>query len=96
MSEKFSVGQPVRWTSSNTDKTGRVAGIVPAGMIPADVGYQIVGCGSPRDHESYVMIGFPDRGRQTNYWPVVSMLRYRDGLTWREIAWYEAHAAEIR
>ena len=73
---KFSVGDEVYWTSSNTKKTGVVLGIVPARITTNKMGFKIDGgFGLYREHESYVVKGGRVGGKQTTvYWPLVSLL----------------------
>ena len=79
--ETLTVGQKVKWTSSNTEKVGEVVAIVPAGKTPRDVGHPKAGGGGmARDHESYVIRGQQIwrgelQARKAWYWPVVSLIR---------------------
>lgn len=94
---KFAIDQRVRWISSNTRKTGVVVSIVPPHRVPADIGYAGVGFGSmSRSHESYIVRGAQDGGRQTNYWPVVTLLQDFDGLTPADLAWCHENAVKVR
>ena len=93
----FKINEAVRWTSSNTQKTGVIVGVVPAGRMPRDAGFPGLGDTSmPRDRESYVVRGNAKGAKPTLYWPVVSLLQALDGLTPDEIAWCQAHAPRIR
>jgi len=77
----FKVGDKVRWTSSNTLKTGKVTHVVPAGKKPSLFGvFDAGGGGLPRDHETYIIRGKKQNSRgesygsAANYWPLVSLL----------------------
>lgn len=94
---KHAIGSAVSWTSSNTEKTGNVICVVPAGSHPRDLGHPTVGKGSlPRGEESYVVKGGQKGGASTLFWPLVSLLRPANGLTPSEIAWCNAHADAVR
>lgn len=91
----FAVGDAVEWKSSNLAKRGTVAAVVPAGRRPRDVGFPQVGKeSSPRDHESYVIVGGKS-GREA-FWPVVSLVRKSGGLSPAEIAWCNENAEAVR
>jgi hypothetical protein len=92
----FKVGKAVRWTSSNKSKEGVIAGVVPSGKMPKDVGFSMVGVGAlPRHHESYV-IRVGGSGKGQFYWPVVSLLNPVDGLTQDEMDWCNKNVDRIR
>ena len=70
---KFHVGDKVVWTSQGggffKTKSGAVAGVIPSGAIPMNLGYLIGEPESRRYHESYVVsVG----GK--HYWPLVKNL----------------------
>lgn len=95
----FGVGDAVIWKSSSTRKEGVVVAIVPAGLMPAYVGYPTVGKGAlPRNHDSYVVRGHKLAGRPVSslYWPVVSLLYAADCLTPAEVAWCHKNSALVR
>jgi hypothetical protein len=78
----FIVGQGVTWRSqaqgSTTTKTGVIVEVVPPNVRPDTTGRPgLNGCGSGRNHESYV-IEVPQglKAAAKHYWPVVSILRH--------------------
>lgn len=82
MEAKFKLGDKVVWTSSNTRKVGEVTAVVPAGILPREVGKPKAGGGGwARDHETYVIRGRKLDGKnepygpKADYWPFVSLLR---------------------
>ncbi len=95
---KLTVGQRVRWTSSNTRKSGIVEGVIPPRKSPHEMGFLRVDGGSNRrDHESYVITGSPEgSAKKAVYWPLVSLLSTSDGLTPEEIAWCHEHPDAVR
>ena len=93
----YRINDLLRWTSSNTRKEGVVVAIVPAGKLPRDVGFPRLGEESmPRDAESYVVRGGEPGRRQTDYWPLVSLLAAAEGLTADEVTWCHRNARQIR
>lgn len=82
--EKFGLGQHVRWVSQAggiaAEKTGRVVEIIDAGDRPKGVR----GAGAPRNHESYVVEAMAKHHsryspkavvRTALYWPVAARLK---------------------
>lgn len=93
----FKIGQAVVWESSNTKKEGVIVGVVPRGSRPAEVGFKIDGvCGSSRKHESYVVRGGVPGKKNTNYWPMVSLLRPASTLSPEEMQWCHKNADAVR
>ncbi len=78
---RFKEGDPVEWTSSNVRKVGIVTHVIPAGVLPSDLGVKLKDATSPRDEESYVCKAYKatsngdaaSRGT-AYYWPRVSLL----------------------
>lgn len=76
----ITTGTQVRWTSCAASvwktKTGTVVDVVPAGTTPDRCHTQLhrsSGCGSPRNHESYVVKVTNGRSSKL-YWPRVKAL----------------------
>ncbi|AQT06539.1 hypothetical protein [Acetobacter persici] len=82
-SAEFDQGQPVKWVSSYTPKKGTIVKIVPAGTLPHEIdpAYSCVessgGQSLPRDHQSYVVLGYrtDGKGKEKLYWPRTALLR---------------------
>lgn len=63
----FSIGDTVRWTSSNKEKVGKIVEMLQPGEIPSHPAK--LREGAPRDHVSCIVtVG------NTRYWPRVSLL----------------------
>jgi hypothetical protein len=89
--------RPFFWTSSDTKKESVIVGIVPRGLRPADVGFKVNGvCGSSRRHESYIVRGGMPGKKNTNYWPVVSLLQQASTLSSEEIKWCHENTDAVR
>ena len=96
---QFKVGDWVQWTSQaagiTRTKVGEVTHIIPPGQRPSNV----VGCGSGRDHESYVVLAYLKEKlagvnlsrKRRSYWPAVSGLRVADPV-YKDAASGPAHA----
>lgn len=93
---EFVVGDNVKWISSNAAKTGSVVGVLNARVQPINLGFKIDGCGGWRDHVSYIVKGRTKNGRETLYWPVVSLLNHSSQLTVAEIEWCHANVESVR
>jgi hypothetical protein len=89
MSNKFNIGDVVKWTSKAgghaLEKSGSVIEIVPAGSTPkANLGHHAGG--SPRAIESYI-VAVPQKSKSTSprpmkpklYWPHVGVLEKLEG-----------------
>jgi len=86
MTQKFSEGDKVRWTSSSngttTEKVGTVCAVIPQGRNVK--GYLTakwlthvnkLGSYGSRDHWSYLIeVPHPGKGKPALYWPRVSAL----------------------
>jgi len=95
---KFTIGQAVRWTSSNLAKTGIVVGIIPVKVRPDTLGFNFDGAGGSRyDAESYVVKGRAEgKTRDKMYWPVASVLSPASELTPAELEWCNANVEAVR
>lgn len=99
MALKLNIGDSVAWISSNLKKTGRVVAVIPAGALPREVdpAYKKLEAATPRNEESYVVLGSAARGgREALYWPRPSLLCPTEALTDAELEWCKANPAAIR
>ena len=93
----FSVGDAVRWKSSQTRREGVIEAVIPSGKHPHEAGYLELGKNSMhRDHETYAVRGGVQGQRTTLYWPMVSLLERAEGLTAEEVRWCHANAPAVR